>query len=31
MLDTIFDAETLNEIIEESEEEVQSLKVALGA
>jgi hypothetical protein len=26
MLDTIFDAETLEEIIEESEEEVQSLK-----
>jgi len=30
MLDTIFDAETLAEIIEESEEEVQSLKSALG-
>lgn len=30
MLDDIFDAETLSEIIEESEEEVQSLKVALG-
>jgi len=30
MLDDIFDAETLNEIIEESEEEVQSLKAALG-
>lgn len=30
MLDGIFDAETLAEIIEESEEEVQSLKAALG-
>jgi HD-like signal output (HDOD) protein len=30
MLDSIFDAETLAEIIEESEEEVQSLKAALG-
>lgn len=30
MLDTFFDAETLAEIIEESEEEVQSLKMALG-
>jgi hypothetical protein len=30
MLDTIFDADTLAEIIEESEEEVQSLKAALG-
>ena len=30
MLDDIFDAETLAEIIEESEEEVQSLKAALG-
>lgn len=30
MLDDIFDAETLSEIIEESEEEVQSLKAALG-
>ncbi len=30
MLDTIFDAETLAEIVDESEEEVQSLKVALG-
>ena len=30
MLDTLFDAETLAEIVEESEEEVQSLKVALG-
>jgi HD-like signal output (HDOD) protein len=30
MLDTFFDAETLAEIIEESEEEVQSLKTALG-
>ena len=30
MLDTLFDAETLNEIIEESQEEVQSLKTALG-
>lgn len=30
MLDTLFDAETLAEIVAESEEEVQSLKVALG-
>lgn len=30
MLDTLFDADTLKEIIEESEEEVQSLKAALG-
>ena len=30
VLDTIFDADTLAEIIEESEEEVQSLKAALG-
>ena len=30
MLDTIFDADTLAEIIEESDEEVQSLKAALG-
>jgi len=30
MLDSLFDAETLNEIIEESQEEVQSLKTALG-
>ncbi len=30
MLDDIFDADTLAEIIEESEEEVQSLKAALG-
>lgn len=30
MLDELFDSETLAEIIEESEEEVQSLKVALG-
>jgi HD superfamily phosphohydrolase YqeK len=30
MLEKIFDAETLNEIIEESQEEVQSLKSALG-
>ncbi|MGE5493024.1 MAG: HDOD domain-containing protein [Actinomycetota bacterium] len=30
ILDRIFDADTLNEIIEESEEEVQSLKAALG-
>jgi HD-like signal output (HDOD) protein len=30
MLDSLFDAETLNEIIEESQEEVQSLKAALG-
>lgn len=30
ILDRIFDAETLAEIIEESEEEVQSLKTALG-
>ncbi|PKO30919.1 MAG: metal-dependent phosphohydrolase [Betaproteobacteria bacterium HGW-Betaproteobacteria-7] len=30
MLDTLFDADTLNEIIEESQEEVQSLKTALG-
>ncbi len=30
MLDSLFDAETLKEIIEESEEEVQSLKTALG-
>ena len=30
MLDTLFDAETLAEIVEESEEEVQSLKAALG-
>ncbi len=30
MLDTLFDADTLNEIIEESQEEVQSLKAALG-
>jgi HD-like signal output (HDOD) protein len=31
MLESIFDAETLAEIIEESEEEVHSLKSALGA
>ena len=31
MLEDIFDAETLNEIVEESQEEVQSLKAALGA
>lgn len=31
MLESIFDAETLAEIIEESQEEVQSLKTALGA
>jgi len=30
MLETIFDAETLAEIVQESEEEVQSLKSALG-
>ncbi|MBS1198402.1 MAG: Metal-dependent phosphohydrolase, subdomain [Proteobacteria bacterium] len=30
ILDTIFDADTLDEITTESEEEVQSLKVALG-
>lgn len=30
MLEFIFDAETLQEIIDESDEEVQSLKVALG-
>lgn len=30
ILDDIFDAETLSEIVEESQEEVQSLKVALG-
>ena len=30
MLESIFDAETLQEIMEESEEEVQSLKSALG-
>lgn len=30
MLESIFDAATLQEIIDESEEEVQSLKVALG-
>lgn len=30
VLDRLFDADTLNEIIEESEEEVQSLKAALG-
>ena len=30
MLESIFDAETLAEIIEESQEEVQSLKAALG-
>lgn len=30
MLDDIFDAETLSEIVEESQEEVQSLKAALG-
>lgn len=30
VLDTLFDAETLAEIVEESEEEVQSLKAALG-
>ncbi|HEX6735466.1 MAG TPA: HDOD domain-containing protein [Azonexus sp.] len=30
MLDSLFDAETLAEIIEESQEEVQSLKAALG-
>ena len=30
VLDDLFDAETLAEIIEESEEEVQSLKAALG-
>jgi hypothetical protein len=30
MLETIFDADTLEEIINESEEEVQSLKSALG-
>jgi len=31
MLEDIFDAETLAEIVEESQEEVQSLKTALGA
>nr|MBL8411620.1 HDOD domain-containing protein [Dechloromonas sp.] len=31
MLESIFDAETLAEIVEESQEEVQSLKAALGA
>jgi HD-like signal output (HDOD) protein len=31
MLESIFDAETLAEIVEESQEEVQSLKTALGA
>lgn len=31
VVDTVFDAEMLAEIIEESEEEVQSLKAALGA
>lgn len=31
MLESIFDAETLTEIVEESQEEVQSLKTALGA
>jgi len=31
MLENIFDAETLAEIVEESQEEVQSLKAALGA
>ena len=31
MVDSIFDAETLAELIEESEEEVSSLKAALGA
>jgi len=30
MLDTLFDADTLAEIVEESEEEVHSLKAALG-
>lgn len=30
MLDTLFDAETLQEISEESDEEIQSLKTALG-
>ncbi|KAB2925896.1 MAG: HDOD domain-containing protein [Dechloromonas sp.] len=30
MLDSLFDAETLAEIVEESQEEVQSLKTALG-
>lgn len=30
VLDSLFDAETLAEIVEESEEEVQSLKAALG-
>jgi len=30
ILDSLFDADTLNEIIEESQEEVQSLKTALG-
>lgn len=30
ILDDIFDAETLSEIVEESQEEVQSLKAALG-
>ena len=30
MLDSLFDADTLAEIVEESEEEVQSLKAALG-
>lgn len=31
MLDDLFDAETLAEIIDESEDEVLSLKSALGA
>ena len=31
MLESIFDADTLAEIMAESEEEVQSLKTALGA
>ncbi|HZX33147.1 MAG TPA: HDOD domain-containing protein [Rhodocyclaceae bacterium] len=30
VLDTLFDSDTLNEIVAESEEEVQSLKAALG-
>jgi len=30
MLDTLFDADTLAEIVDESEEEVHSLKAALG-
>ena len=31
VLDSLFDAEALQEIVDESEEEVQSLKAALGA